>query len=291
MPSPPSRGQEDVSLLEQQSFKKPSSSKTQFTFVCESDSAKSMTWPGYGYSSSGDMHSSRTGIRGGGAVTSKASPGFSTQGTQTSPSMTDQPNQATQAGTDQQGAQQPRKPRRSLAKQLKLAERDRKMRQEIENFKNPQKPEKRWICDFCEYEMIFGEPPRALIRSYEIKDRSERRRLAEKRRLLEKAKMKNRKGKKGNKNKNQNAAQTQQQNPKAQNDAQSHDLGAMQSQETQSDEQALDDYDDDPYSPKDLYQAQPTPKNTQPMAQAKNHLVRPPAANENGSGGVSNRAA
>lgn len=48
--------------------------------------------------------------------------------------------------------------------------------------------------------MIFGRPPAALIRQYEIKDRHERRRLAEKRRLLEKAKMKGRKGKKGNKN-------------------------------------------------------------------------------------------
>jgi hypothetical protein len=56
------------------------------------------------------------------------------------------------------------------------------------------------MCEFCEYEAIFGEPPRALIRQYEIKDRKERRRLAEKRRLLEKAKMKGRKGKKATKN-------------------------------------------------------------------------------------------
>lgn len=57
-----------------------------------------------------------------------------------------------------------------------------------------------WICEFCEYESIFGRPPEALIRQYEIKDRRERKRLAEKKRLLEKAKMKGRKNKKATKN-------------------------------------------------------------------------------------------
>lgn len=56
-----------------------------------------------------------------------------------------------------------------------------------------------WICEFCEYEDIWGEPPLALIRSYEIKDRKVRQEAEEKRRLLEKAKMKGRKGKKGGK--------------------------------------------------------------------------------------------
>ena len=60
-------------------------------------------------------------------------------------------------------------------------------------------PEDVWICEFCEYESIFGVQPTALIRQYEVKDRRERRRLAEKRRLLEKAKMKGRKGKKATK--------------------------------------------------------------------------------------------
>lgn len=50
-----------------------------------------------------------------------------------------------------------------------------------------------WICEFCEYESIFGEPPEALMRQYELKDRRERRRLREKQRLLEKAKQKGKK--------------------------------------------------------------------------------------------------
>ncbi|KAH0398145.1 hypothetical protein KCU89_g7544, partial [Aureobasidium melanogenum] len=55
-----------------------------------------------------------------------------------------------------------------------------------------------WICEFCEYEDIWGVRPEALIRQYEIKDRKERQKAEERRRLLEKAKQKNRKGKKNN---------------------------------------------------------------------------------------------
>lgn len=58
-----------------------------------------------------------------------------------------------------------------------------------------------WICEFCEYESIFGEPPEALMRQYDIKDRKERRRLANQRRLLEKAKQKARKGRTSSKQK------------------------------------------------------------------------------------------
>ncbi|EPS45651.1 hypothetical protein H072_363 [Dactylellina haptotyla CBS 200.50] len=32
-----------------------------------------------------------------------------------------------------------------------------------------------WICEFCEYESIFGQPPEALMRQYDIRDRRERR--------------------------------------------------------------------------------------------------------------------
>jgi hypothetical protein len=77
------------------------------------------------------------------------------------------------------------------------------MRQEYANFHNP--PAQPWICEFCEYEDIFGQPPIALIRQYEIKDRKERKRLAEKKRLLEKARMKGRKGKKASKKAQNNA--------------------------------------------------------------------------------------
>jgi hypothetical protein len=69
--------------------------------------------------------------------------------------------------------------RKNTAKKYAIATRKRRIQQEYENFHNP--PSQPWICGFHEYEDIFGEPPRAMIRQYEIKDRKERKRLAEKR--------------------------------------------------------------------------------------------------------------
>lgn len=250
-----------------------------------------MAWPGYGYPSSNDMHDEAPSTRAAYHTLNKGGKGFSTQGTQTSPSMADQANQPAQNTASQQASQQPRKPRRSLTKQLALAARDRKMAQDYENYNNPPKRDKVWVCDFCEYEMIFGEPPAALIRQYEIKDRTERRRLAEKRRLLEKAKLKSRKSKKGSKNnKNQNATQPQQHGQKTRYDPEAQDQAAMQSQGTQSDEQILDDYDEDPYDPPPSEQIQQTPsKIPQPVAQTQSHSLRPPTGNEIGTGATAGR--
>jgi hypothetical protein len=99
------------------------------------------------------------------------------------------------------------KPRRRPSKEYALAARQRQLQQEYTNYHHRPTKDNMWICEFCEYEDIFGVPPVALIRSYEIKDRQERKKAAEKRRLLEKAKMKGRKGKKGSKkNAGNNAA-------------------------------------------------------------------------------------
>lgn len=162
--------------------------------------------------------------------------------------MASQLNQvaAHQAGANQQVPQQAKKPRRPLHKQYAHAARNRRARQEFNNYKNPPKEEDVWICEFCEYESIFHEPPKALIRQYEAKDRLERKRLAEKQRLLEKAKMKGRKGKKSNK-KNANAAtHAQQPAQKPRHGQQPMDQIPVQHQGTQSDEYVLDDYDDNP---------------------------------------------
>lgn len=86
-----------------------------------------------------------------------------------------------------------------------MAARKRKVQQEYKNYQNPPQRGDITICEFCEYEAIFGTPPVALIRQYEIKDRKERKRIAERQRLLEKAKMKGRKGKKGSNKKNNHA--------------------------------------------------------------------------------------
>lgn len=254
-PSTPVKGQENKSLLEQQSSQKSSSAKTQFTFTCQSDSTKSMVWPpDIDFSPSPSGPYSRAAATAVGTHQSQNGRGFATQGTQTSPNMASQTNQAGahQDGVNQQAPQQAKKPRRPLHKQYAIAARNRRTRQELINYKNPPKEEDVWICEFCEYESIFHEPPKALIRQYEVKDRLERKRLAEKQRLLEKAKMKGRKGKKGNKknaNANANAAtHAQQPAQKPRHGQQPMDQIPVQHQGTQSEEYVLDDYDDDPIS-------------------------------------------
>lgn len=200
------KGQENVSLLDQQT-KKTTPTKTQFTFTCESDSSKGMALqtnpfplPQHPRSPSSAVTNSAQNSQG----------GVATQGTQTSPNMATQANQAAaqQQVPGSQSNAQPKKTRRSPSSIYALAARQRKIQQQYANLHRPPNPEDIWICEFCEYEAIFGHPPEALIRQYEIKDRKERKRLAEKRRLLEKAKMKGRKGKKATKNAAKNAAAT-----------------------------------------------------------------------------------
>lgn len=283
-PSTPVKGQENRSLLEQQSSKRSGSAKTQFTFTCESDSAKSMVWPpDIDFSPSPSQPYSRVVSNAAGVHQSQNGRGVATQGTQTSPNIASQTNEgaAHQAGVNQQAPQQTKKPRRPLHKQYALAARNRRTRQEINNYKNPPKEEDVWICEFCEYESIFHEPPKALIRQYEAKDRLERKRAAEKQRLLEKAKMKGRKGKKGNK-KNANAAtHTQQPAQKPRYDQQPMDQIPVQHQGTQSEEYMLDDYDDDPI-PMPALPTQIPSKIPQPIAQNHSHSLRPSSS----SGGM-----
>ncbi|KAL8806345.1 MAG: hypothetical protein Q9182_001375 [Xanthomendoza sp. 2 TL-2023] len=248
IPPVAAKGQENVSLLKQQAAKKPASSKTQFTFTCDSDSARSMAWqeqsaatPAYHTIPASNPLPAETIHHG---------RDFATQGTQTSPNIQPDPNGHAlppQAAPNAETPQPPPKPRRSLAKQLALAARQRRLQQEYDNYHHPPSAEDTWVCEFCEYEMIFGRPPEALIRQYEIKDRRERRHLAEKRRLLEKAKMKGRKGKKGTKNSTKNSSTA---NPGGQSASkQRYDQpldNSAQNQGRQSDEYFGEGFDDDP---------------------------------------------
>ncbi|KAK5170663.1 uncharacterized protein LTR77_005253 [Saxophila tyrrhenica] len=101
---------------------------------------------------------------------------------------------------------QPPKPRRRPSKQFAMAAQRRRINQQYDNYHSRPSKDNMWICEFCEYESIFGVPPYALIRQYEIKDRKARQKEAEKRRLLDKAKARNRRGKKGSKKQNANNA-------------------------------------------------------------------------------------
>ncbi len=107
---------------------------------------------------------------------------------------------------------------------------------------NPPKLEDIWICEFCEYERIFGNPPKALIREYERKDRRLRQEEADRRRLLEKAKARSRKGRKGSKvtKGTPSATQSQDQVSEDQAVAEATPMEATHSHSTQSE----DDYED-----------------------------------------------
>jgi hypothetical protein len=221
-----------VGVLDQQA--KEASANSQFTFTCEAE-AKGVTFPEQSLYSPG--YSQRSNNLAPPATTSRQKIS-STQGTQTSPNPS---SHTSQQGINPQatGNAHGKKPRRRRGDVYALAARQRKLQQEYSNIQHPPAPEDIWICDFCEYESIFGQPPHALIRQYEIKDRKERRRLAEKRRLLEKAKLKGRKGKKQTKN----AA-------KAASNA-AHQAASQQGYDQQPLDQLGDDdldygYDDDP---------------------------------------------
>lgn len=191
------KGQENIGVLDHPQKSSPTS--TQFTFTCEAEAARGVTFPeqslysaGYAQraaniplpaSSNGHLPASQ------GAY---ANPGI--------PSANGQYPQTNSSQTMPHSTAQGKKSRRRRGDVYTLAARQRRLQQEYANLHHPPSSEDIWICEFCEYESIFGAPPKALIRQYEIKDRKERKRLAEKRRLLEKAKMKGRKGKKQTKN-------------------------------------------------------------------------------------------
>ena len=201
-PVPPTKGDENVSLLSQQAAK--SGHKTSdFTFTYSNEASSKVVWPGQQThlppAPSHPLNSVPGSLRGSSHAQSTAR--NATTGNVAYPQSQQPPTQQSQqqpTGQQQgQQQQQKKKPRRPGAF-YRNAARQRRQRQEYSNFHHPPSRSEIWICEFCEYEAIFGEPPAALIRQYEIKDRAEQKKLEEKRRLLEKAKMKGRKNRKGN---------------------------------------------------------------------------------------------
>ncbi|KAI2619628.1 hypothetical protein GGR54DRAFT_121074 [Hypoxylon sp. NC1633] len=201
------QGQENISLLQQETSTK-SSPTSQFTFTFDpqnpvswpgSDPAPSSTTPSTRAHQSSHSVDYRNQYNGGG--------GGSASRVQNGPAASLGPGgmssgvNATGEGAIKGGSHQNTIPKKSKRRgnSLVLAAKQRRRETEYQNYHHPPAPEDVWICEFCEYERIFGRAPEALIRQYEIKDRRRRREEAERRRLLEKAKMKSRKGKKANK--------------------------------------------------------------------------------------------
>jgi hypothetical protein len=293
---PPQNGDENVSLLQQEASKT-TPQKTQFTFTCGSNLASKMVWPGQTDSyaaplppESGKENSwppsfgGAGGPDGRGRVNAKplARHPVTTQATQTSPkingtqgSAASNPGSTPQPGQPNanagQAPQPPKKSRRRPSREYAIAARQRRIQQEYANWHNRPSREEIWICEFCEYEDLFGEPPHALVRQYEIKDRKERKRLEEKRRLLEKARMKGRKGKKGSKNAKNNAANNahsqQAQQAQAQGGHQRYDppLDGTNDFDPNGEEYYEDEYDDGYDDLPDLEPEETTPVKAEPI--------------------------
>lgn len=138
-----------------------------------------------------------------------------------------------------------KKTRRRTGNEYLTAARQRREHQKWRNENHPLPKEDQWTCEFCEYEQIFGTPPVALIKQYEIKDRQARKQEAERRRLLEKAKMKGRKGKKGNKAAAKAAPATHDRQVQLSQQHAVMNHSQSQSQGTQSEEYYEEEYEDE----------------------------------------------
>ncbi|KUI54129.1 hypothetical protein VP1G_01524 [Cytospora mali] len=237
---PALEGQENTSLLQQQ---KAAPATTQFTFTCDSQVPGSLAWPG-----SDPRMSASASIDYAQGATGNYAHSRATQAYQPSPT----PGAVSQIGAasdDSIRGEAPesmtseRRNRRRAARDLHIQARKRREETARQNFVNPQKPEDQWICEFCEYERIFGYPPVALIRQYEIKDRKLRQQEEERRRVWEKAKARSRKGKKGKappKNSANNHANV---HNHADDVHQAPPMNNTQSQDTQSDVFDEDEYE------------------------------------------------
>ncbi|KAK5990981.1 hypothetical protein PT974_09256 [Cladobotryum mycophilum] len=229
----PHQGQENVSLLQQHSAtNKAMPASTQFTFTCESQVPGAVQWPGnpirHGMISASSLPSA------------------------TSANVNANQDSSAKDASGRSGNSR-RKTRRRLEKELLVAARHRRQIAADSYYHNPPKLEDVWICEFCEYERIFGEPPRTLIRDYEIKDRRYRQEEADRKRLLEKAKAKSRKAKRNGKasTKGNHLATTSSEQMQAE---QLGDVGAPpmdtgHSHSTQSEDEYEDDFDDDYSNP------------------------------------------
>ena len=90
-------------------------------------------------------------------------------------------------------------PRHRRTKEEKAYDRQRllaKQRREARAKLKPGEKETIWICQFCEFESVFGYAPLALINGYTERVRATKRAALERKRLLEKARSKSKKKKK-----------------------------------------------------------------------------------------------
>lgn len=189
------------------------------------------------------------------------------------------PSDTSVRGEAPQSESSERKNRRRAARDLQIQARKRREETARQNYLHPQKPEDQWICEFCEYERIFGYPPVALIRQYEIKDRKLRQQEEERRRIWEKAKARSRKGKKGKTPPKNSTANNNYAHSHANDAHLAPPMTNTHSQDTQSEV-----FDDDEYEGEGHYELDSEPPALVPME--KNHAGISGHSPEGGTGGA-----
>lgn len=191
----PMQGQENGGSLLHATADKAVPTSTHFTFTCEPQTPGAIQWPGRFLDALFPTAAELT-PSGGRSIVQTAT---HSQNVPAAPP----PNPSAQQGnSSKQVSKHPtgstRKTRSHLERELAIAARHRRQIATENYHHSILSSTEIWICEFCEYERIFGEPPRTLVRDYEIKDRRHRQEEADRKRLLEKAKAKSRKGKKNN---------------------------------------------------------------------------------------------
>ncbi|KAK3394270.1 hypothetical protein B0H63DRAFT_517405 [Podospora didyma] len=250
---PPQQGQENTSLLHQQPPTKRNPASAQFTFTCDAgvNGDRQLNWASSDRRMIGQTHTAS-------ARLAKESWQHSLQASQSTYAGAEMPHSAetgakeapTKNGSNGQSQQAPtqKASRRSAAKEYAAAARARRRETQLYNKRHPPKPDEVWICHFCEYESIFGHPPEALVRQYEMKDRKQRQLEQQRRAQWERMKKGKHKGKKNSKTPAKTTNSLHEPNQAA--GAHSVPMNNNYSQGTQSEEYYDDEeYEDEDYDP------------------------------------------
>lgn len=234
---PNQQGQENISLLQHFAINRTSPASAQFTFTCESqvpgtyrgDLSSGLPPPGYipGNVKQPAMHHGLGSMNEHGAGRHDTIPKGGSQGS---------------------GRRQ-RRTRKSVNRELEDQARQRRAKTQENRRRNPVPLEEEWVCDFCIYESIWGEPPAAIIRAYEERERRERIAEMNKKRRLEQVKARSRKGKKAAKNPGGKASNV----AKAHHDVPEHDAHAAVHEDVGSevDDVTSKEYADESFHPLD----------------------------------------
>ncbi|KAK5662926.1 hypothetical protein OQA88_6338 [Cercophora sp. LCS_1] len=173
---PPQQGQENMSLLHQQPSAKRGPASSQFTFTCNAQVPFTFGWSGSARRPSVPSHQVPPPRTANDAWSRGPHTSQNSHTPPPAPPAADMASKETHPRSNMPAQQPPaqRTTRRSAARDYAAAALARRRETELYNKRHPPKPDEAWVCYFCDYERIFGQPPVALVRQYEIKDRKQR---------------------------------------------------------------------------------------------------------------------